>query len=307
MKIYGNVLIAVDFNSEMTESAMENFCGTYHLHNFIKDPTCFKNPDKPLCIDLLLTNFSKSFLISQTLEIGLSDFHKLTLTVLKIYYKKQKPLVITYRDYKNFSNETFRIELLSAMERYSNISFADFHSEFLYLLGKHAPFKKRYIRANQKNFMDKKFNHAIMVKSKFRKKFLELKTEENRLAYAKQCNYCVKLLQQRKRQYSENLKLSSITDNELYWKTSPLFTEKNGSKNKKLTFAEGGKVLTDDAKIAATFNSLFGNIENILNIEKDESIFCDTGDATDLLLRAIKKYSKHPIILRIKQCSKKSD
>ena len=139
MKIYGNVLIAVDFNSEMTESAMENFCGTYHLHNFIKDPTCFKNPDKPLCIDLLLTNFSKSFLISQTLEIGLSDFHKLTLTVLKIYYKKQKPLVITYRDYKNFSNETFRIELLSAMERYSNISFADFHSEFLYLLGKHAP------------------------------------------------------------------------------------------------------------------------------------------------------------------------
>ena len=48
-----------------------------------------------------------------------------------------------YRDYKNFSNETFRIGLLSAMERYSNISLADFHSEFLYLLGKHAPVKKR--------------------------------------------------------------------------------------------------------------------------------------------------------------------
>ena len=35
-----------DFNSEMTESAMENFCGTYHRHNLIKDPTSFKNPDK---------------------------------------------------------------------------------------------------------------------------------------------------------------------------------------------------------------------------------------------------------------------
>ena len=139
MKIYDNFLIVRDFNSEVTETAMENFCGTYHLHNLIKDRTCLKNPHKPLCIDLLLTSFPKSFLKSQTLETGLSDFHKLTLVILKIRYKKQRPLVVTYRDYKNFSNETFRTELLSAVARYSNISFADFHSKFLYLLGKHAP------------------------------------------------------------------------------------------------------------------------------------------------------------------------
>ena len=96
MKIYEDFLIAGDFNSEMTDSAMEKFCVAYHLHNLSKDPACFKNPDQPSCIDLLLTNFSKSFL-------------------------------------------KFRTELLSAMERHSNISFADFHSEFLYLLGKHAP------------------------------------------------------------------------------------------------------------------------------------------------------------------------
>ena len=101
MKICDNFLI--DINSKMTESAMGNFCGTYNLHNLIKDPTCFKNPDKPSCIDLLLTNFPKSFLKSQTLETSLSDFYKLTLTVLKIHYKKQKSLVVMYRDYKNFS------------------------------------------------------------------------------------------------------------------------------------------------------------------------------------------------------------
>ena len=59
--------------------------------------------------------------------------------------------------------------------------------------------------------------------------------------------------------------------------------------------------MTDDAKTAETFNSFFGNIVNMLNIGKDESIFGDTGDETDLLLRAIKKYSKHFSILRIKQ------
>ena len=126
------------------------------------------------------------------------NFHKLTLTVLKIRYKKQKPLVVMYRDYKHFSNENFQIELLSAMERYSNISFAGSHSKFLYFLGKHAPVKKRYIRANQKNFMEKEINQAIMVRSKLRNQFLKLKTEEDRLAYAKQRNYCVKLSQQKK-------------------------------------------------------------------------------------------------------------
>ena len=57
-------------------------------------------------------------------------------------------------------------------------------------------------------------------------------------------------------------------------------------------------------KIAETFNLFFDNIVHTLNIEKDDSIFCDTGDETDPLLRAIKKYSKHPSILRIKQSFK---
>ena len=70
------------------------------------------------------------------------------------------------------------------MEKYSNISFADFHSEFLYLLGKHAPVKKTYIRANQKNVMSKDLNQTVMVRFKLRNTFLKLKTEENRLPYA---------------------------------------------------------------------------------------------------------------------------
>ena len=38
-----------------------------------------------------------------------------------------------------------------------------------------------------------------------------------------------------------------------------------------------------------------------LNIENDKSISCDTGDETDPLLCAMKKYSKHPSFLRTKQ------
>ena len=46
-----------------------------------------------------------------TLEIGLSDFHKIILTVLKVFYKKQKLSIITYHRYKNFSNEVLMADV----------------------------------------------------------------------------------------------------------------------------------------------------------------------------------------------------
>ena len=45
----------------------------------------------------------KLFVKSQTLETGLSDFHKLTLTLLKIHYQKEKPVIVKYRDHKDFA------------------------------------------------------------------------------------------------------------------------------------------------------------------------------------------------------------
>ena len=132
------------------------------------------------------------------------------------------------------------------MERYSNISFAHFNSEFIYLLEKNVSVNKGYTRTNQKDFIDRELNRAIMVR--LRNKFLKLKTEGNRLADAKKRNYCVKLLHQKKRQYFVNLNHSSFTDNKLFWKTVSLLFRKKGSKSNKITLFEGGKVLTDDAK-----------------------------------------------------------
>ena len=58
---YENVIFLGDFNAGIEETTMKSFCESYNLTNLIKQPTCFKNPDKPSCIDLLLTNRPKSF------------------------------------------------------------------------------------------------------------------------------------------------------------------------------------------------------------------------------------------------------
>ena len=54
-------------------------------------PTCYKNIDHPGSIDLILTNKSKSFQNTLVIETVLSDFHRLTVTVMKVYFQKQAP------------------------------------------------------------------------------------------------------------------------------------------------------------------------------------------------------------------------
>ena len=63
-----------------------------------------------LTIDLIVTNRPRSFCNSDSLETGLSDFHKLIVTVLKTFFKKQSSKIISYRNYKNFSNDLFRTD-----------------------------------------------------------------------------------------------------------------------------------------------------------------------------------------------------
>ena len=80
-----------------------------------KEPTCYKNVNKPTVIDHILTNRARCFQYSSSYEMGLSDFHKLTFTVLKLFYEKQKQGIIKYIDYKNFNSITFRLDLLKEL------------------------------------------------------------------------------------------------------------------------------------------------------------------------------------------------
>ena len=81
---------------------MKDFCDMCDLSNLIKDYTCYKNPENPSSIDMILTNRASSFQHSQTVETGLSDYHKMTVTVMKSQFNKKPPLSIIYRSYKFF-------------------------------------------------------------------------------------------------------------------------------------------------------------------------------------------------------------
>ena len=62
---------------------MESFCENYALKNLIRQPTRYKNLSNPACIDLILATGPDTFQSTCVVETGLSDFHLMTLTVMR--------------------------------------------------------------------------------------------------------------------------------------------------------------------------------------------------------------------------------
>ena len=95
---YERLLFLGDFNAGMEDSSIKIMCSNFNLTSMINQPTCYKNPDKPTCVDLILTNCPGSFQSSCVIERGLSDFHKIIVTVMKTSSRKIEPRVLNYRD-----------------------------------------------------------------------------------------------------------------------------------------------------------------------------------------------------------------
>ena len=81
---------------------------------------------------------SSKFPTSSVFETGLSDFHKLTVTVLKQYFPKVKPKMVNYRDYQNSQNNEFRVELDNEMSKHDldNMEYQHCLNIFINILNK---------------------------------------------------------------------------------------------------------------------------------------------------------------------------
>lgn len=74
----------------------------------------------------------------------LSEFHKITVTALKIYFKRQDLRVIHYRDYKKFNTKGFRQDFFASLHK-ENVDIN--HKKSFWTSSKkssevHAPIKK---------------------------------------------------------------------------------------------------------------------------------------------------------------------
>ena len=298
---YDNLLLLGDFNSVITEEAMCDFSELNGLHSLISDPTCFKNVNNPTSIDLILTNRFKNFCNSTTIETGLSDFHKMTVTVLKTFFRKKEPVTIKYRCYKRFVDTLFKCDLTQKLANFDKkvMNYNDFHGIFMEVLNIHAPMKSKTIRGNNAPFMNKILSKAFMLRSRLKNCYNKKPTETNNILYKKQRNYCVNLLKREKRNYYCKLSLNIFKDNKTFWKSiKPLFSDKCKSVGKEFTLIVDNVIISEQSVIAESLNNFF--IESVENL--DIIPFSHTSsDSLKSVSEIIKEYEFHPSIMKIKE------
>ena len=102
----------------------------------------------------------------------------MTINVLKTEFVKADPIQIKYRDYKNYCSSNFNEELNDKLKRDSSslTDYNKFQSILCEVLDKHAPQKKKYLRANNSSFMTKELRKMIMNRS--RSNFFFFKTKQ---------------------------------------------------------------------------------------------------------------------------------
>ena len=83
---------------------------------------------------------------------------------MKVFYKKQKANIVTYRNYKHFSNEAFMLEVKNSIiqmtSENNDLEFDRFKAALDEAIERDAPIKMRYVRANQAPFINKKIKKS---------------------------------------------------------------------------------------------------------------------------------------------------
>ena len=169
---------------------MLSFKNNKNFINLVKGNTCLKG--KVSCIDLILTNRRCSFKHTCLTETSLSDHHHLISSVMKTTFEKEESKVLVYRDYKNFSFNSFKSELLSKFH-HNNVTFTSLDNNFVNVLNQQAPKKSKAFCGNQKPHLTKLLRSAIMKRSRLKNKANKSQLPANLSTYKKQRNLVVKL------------------------------------------------------------------------------------------------------------------
>ena len=109
--IIGDLNINFDnFKKGNTHSRLSDLCVTSWLSNLVNGVTCGKLQNGT-SIDVVLANRPRCFHNASLIETGLSDCHKMIVSVFRAFFKRLPAKVVEYRNYKAFDRNEFFLNL----------------------------------------------------------------------------------------------------------------------------------------------------------------------------------------------------
>ena len=303
---YDNVILMGDININFLDKnspklkKLETFCDTFAMNNLIKAPTCFQ-ADIPTSLDVILTNKNKSFINSNVVITGLSDWHGMVTTMTRTHVKKLPPKTIRYRSYKNFIEGHFLRDIQEITQNRDSSGeiepFENLAIDFLNIVDKHIPLKSKIVRGNDAPFMTKELRREIRHRSKLSKIAKTEKTPQAKLAFVKQRKKCNKLKFENKKGYFQKV---TEDGGKRFWQAiKPFVSDKGCHGNEEYVLEENGALIKDPEEISKIFVNYYTHIlEHATGKAPVQIPF--SSDSNDIIDDILSYYEDHESILSIK-------
>ena len=117
--------------------------------------------------------------MKSTTHETMSDFHKLTTTILRKIVSEENGKKILQKNYKVYDHNTFEKRLQSKITSETIINYSQFKSIFLEILNNIAPIKMKILPYNNNPFIKKALRKSIMTRSRLKNRFNENSSAKN--------------------------------------------------------------------------------------------------------------------------------
>ena len=301
---YSNVILMGDININFLNTncqklkKIEAFCDTFSLKNLIKSPTCFQ-ADIPTSLDVILTNKNKSFINSNVVITGLSDWHGMVTTMTRTHVKKLSPKTIKFRSFKHFHEGNFLQDIKEITENRDFSGeiepFENLAIDFVNVINKHAPQKTKIVRGNDAPFMTSELRREIRFRSKLAKIARTKKSPQSISAFHKQRNKCNKLKFQSKKSYFERV---TVDGGKRFWQAiKPFISDKGSHGNDEYILEENGALIKDPDSVSSIFANYYTNI--LEHSTGNPPVQIPLSDSNDIIGDILSYYKDHESILSI--------
>ena len=222
----------------------------------------------------------------------------MVLSVLKLQLSKAKAKEISYRNFRDFKEDNFNLDLQNRFSAEPIEEYATFEKVFLDVINRHAPLKKKVVRANHAPYITKTLKKAIMERSYLERVYFKKKAQDSLTKFKKQRITAADFIKKR----GKNISKAWIQEESVTVKVFGKIYNLSSLKNERLAIRHPLLTIKKTLSLKTIlFQMNFKFFENV-TLEKNENSYNIDTDSNEInsVEKAINKYKNHTSVLLIK-------
>ena len=266
------IIITGDFNIDLMPSDIENsnikrlkeMLNTYQMSQLINKPTRTTELTKTLLDLIICKTDDPKTVITDVVDVAISD-HNLVYICRKVGIPRRKSRIIETRQYHKLNQVKFQNDLKQALQHFNehsdpNVALREWNKTFLLIADINAPVRLRKVRSDRQPWMTDEIKKLSFHRDYLKKKAVVSNSSAFHSAYKKCKNQVTKLISKAKTHYFKTSLENSKNCKESWTHINKLLNHKMVKTNTIDNIKLGDQNITDNNKIASTFNSFFAEI-----------------------------------------------